>query len=359
MDSKRIKICRRGKSCGFTCISQKKVCRKELPAHLASPLNAKAAELSKPNGSALSTFVKTGRDLSKKLFKKGQIDKVLKMKKDLEKKENDYINFSILRNKIYNASDWKAEAKKNGLDTDGFDSRDAFDGELLKRKSKLGDKVNNLSVKISKAETELYDSFFSTVASANSDKSFDDFFSTKLPSGVDGVVLDSDPFKFLPAISAFDVKESLTDVSKLINKGIGDKIVVGTADPRAWAVKQVSGYPLINVGWAPKRSTLFHEYGHHIEYNNSDINKAAQEWLQARSSGKKAFLKDITKGNYEDDEEAWVGNFFDPYIGKIYDNGTTEVVSMGLEHFSSGKSMMSLYEKDSELFYFMLGIMNG
>ncbi|MBK8013082.1 MAG: hypothetical protein IPK13_17215 [Deltaproteobacteria bacterium] len=50
-----------------------------------------------------------------------------------------------------------------------------------------------------------------------------------------------------------------------------------------------------------------------------------------------------------------LGNFFDPYVGKYYPEGHTEVVSMGLQQFAHPKETCRLAIEDSEHFYFMLG----
>lgn len=42
----KIKVCKKGESCGYTCIASGKTCRKNLPSNLASPLDKRADDLS-------------------------------------------------------------------------------------------------------------------------------------------------------------------------------------------------------------------------------------------------------------------------------------------------------------------------
>ncbi len=62
---------------------------------------------------------------------------------------------------------------------------------------------------------------------------------------------------------------------------------------------------------------------------------------------------------YGGDERALPGNFFDPYVGKVYDEGYTEVIAMGLQFFDSPTGMRQLYERDREHFLFNVGILNS
>jgi len=68
-------------------------------------------------------------------------------------------------------------------------------------------------------------------------------------------------------------------------------------------------------------------------------------------------LRDITGvAGYGDYEVARPGDFYDGYLGKVYEAGTTEVVSLGLEHFSDPELMEALYKKQPDLFDYVLGI---
>lgn len=105
---------------------------------------------------------------------------------------------------------------------------------------------------------------------------------------------------------------------------------------------------------------LFHEFGHHVEYESDTIRQAAQEFVKKRATGEPKSLIELTgDSHYRPDEKAYPDKFIHPYVGKKYEAGHTEVVSMGLEHFAFGSDMVKLYKADKEHFHFMLGIFRG
>lgn len=106
-------------------------------------------------------------------------------------------------------------------------------------------------------------------------------------------------------------------------------------------------------------NTLWHEYGHHLEYSNNEYRLAALDWLKGRSNGEIKSLKElIPNAEFRNDERAYVGNYISPYVGKVSPDGTTEVISMGLERFSSPERMLDFYQQDPEHFFFILGILS-
>lgn len=129
-------------------------------------------------------------------------------------------------------------------------------------------------------------------------------------------------------------------------------------DDRAWASDK--GY--INVGYYSTLDSqmqgLFHEMGHHVEYESKDLQKAVRDWVISRATGDQRPLRELTGDNgYRDDEMAYPDKFVDPYVGKLYEDGYTEVISMGMEHFYRAEDMDFLYSKDPEHFYLILGIL--
>lgn len=79
--------------------------------------------------------------------------------------------------------------------------------------------------------------------------------------------------------------------------------------------------------------TLIHELGHQIEYSNPSIKQAANDFLERRTAGKEVkTLNELTNSTrFEPHEVAKEGGFINPYVGKIYGDKATEVVSMGVE----------------------------
>lgn len=125
-------------------------------------------------------------------------------------------------------------------------------------------------------------------------------------------------------------------------------------DPRAYANR---GEELINVGAGLDLRTQYHEFFHHVEFNSEAYRQAAEEWRDSRAFDKEPeLLKTITGINYDDDEEAMRGNYYDPYVGKIYSDGATEVLSMGGERFATAEDMVKFLDADPGHFKFILGV---
>jgi SPP1 gp7 family putative phage head morphogenesis protein len=109
-------------------------------------------------------------------------------------------------------------------------------------------------------------------------------------------------------------------------------------------------------------STLFHEMGHHVEYGDlpgvTRYGALAREWRDERvTSMSEMSLREITGiEEYSENEVARPGSFFNPYLGKVYKGGSTEVIAMGMEHLDTPASMAALYDKQPDLFDFVIGI---
>lgn len=154
----------------------------------------------------------------------------------------------------------------------------------------------------------------------------------------------------------------------MISDGLGVKTLdkINRTKDRAFA--DLNGKQ-INIGKSADKqdwqTTLWHELGHHAEFNNNEFLKAAHLWLNARKSGKLRPLNAIVGGDrYNSDEVGFPDEFINPYVGKFYGvkagqtllNGPwTEVMSMGLQYFTDAASMLELYQKDQEHFLLILG----
>ena len=140
------------------------------------------------------------------------------------------------------------------------------------------------------------------------------------------------------------------DFCQLTGKDMGVKAIINE-DNRSYAndVKMIIG--LENGSPRGRRQVLFHEMGHFVEFTDPESTKIASDWVERRADGKSELLKTITVNpNYRDDEIASPDNFFHPYVGKEYEDGFTEVHSMGLEQFSDGYKVTQLFKKDREHF---------
>lgn len=107
------------------------------------------------------------------------------------------------------------------------------------------------------------------------------------------------------------------------------------------------------------RLTAIHETMHWLEYNNKNVSSKVTSFLEYRTQGEKAQkLKDLVpNSNYEDNEIAKKDNFFRPYCGKIYNDGATEILSMGLQEIY--ENAVDFSKNDPEYFNFVIDIIQN
>lgn len=137
------------------------------------------------------------------------------------------------------------------------------------------------------------------------------------------------------------------------------KVFTDPERPRAYA----SVFGVINMGKRFDARTLYHEFGHHVEFSNDDLMQANSSWIARRADtdrdtglkGQKRLSEITGNSAYRDDETALTDKWVSPYIGKVYQDGATEVMSMGIEHFSTPRDMKRLYDKDPEHFNLIVG----
>ena len=109
-----------------------------------------------------------------------------------------------------------------------------------------------------------------------------------------------------------------------------------------------------------QKTSLAHEMGHHIEYNSPEIRRKALEFVLSRATAaEQVSIAEMTGNPGYGDEKAYPDDFIHPYVGKVYKQGTTEVISMGLQYFSSPEEMLELYQADREHFLLIVGILYG
>jgi hypothetical protein len=133
-----------------------------------------------------------------------------------------------------------------------------------------------------------------------------------------------------------------------------------SASDRAYA-NTIGGY--IDVGDWVVTSTVFHEMGHFAENQSgwlfidktSNYRAKNSDFIKSRATGEPGLLSVLADNSgYDDDEVAYPDKFIHPYVGKIYEDGETEVLSMGFEYFTSSDRMLELWNKDSEHFKLMI-----
>lgn len=139
------------------------------------------------------------------------------------------------------------------------------------------------------------------------------------------------------------------DFCQLTGKDVGVKAIIHE-DERSYADGENMTIGLEAGSPRSRRKTLFHEMGHFAEFTDPDSKEIASDWVKKRATGEPRSLREMTGQNYREDEMAVPDNFFDDYVGKKYPDDFTEVHSMGLEVFSSGRDIAKLFKKDREHF---------
>lgn len=333
--SKGKRICTKGYSCGLSCISLSKACRKGFTEGIAVTLDNRLAvynnpayrpkEVSKPKPEtapykppkSLNQFIKLGKEVADKYLGKEAEEKISQLERKLEDPNLSDLEKFQVKMELTKAKSFRFSNLRNTLLAAGKDRKNLGASELMK--------------------TTLFASEARVIKQRLGG-------STETP-------------RSLKLAEKRETREHLEEFLDLIG-GISarERIQFMYEEPRAYATEARGGEPpLLNIGRNSK-STIFHEMGHHLEFNNLDLAKAANKFIEKRATGPVQPLSEITGNkNYGEDEVAYPDKFISPYVGKKYNGWATEVVSVGLEHFSSAKGMAKLYEQDPEHFFLILG----
>jgi hypothetical protein len=114
--------------------------------------------------------------------------------------------------------------------------------------------------------------------------------------------------------------------------------VDGGGRANAEGVEAIQTDKTINIGSYFNKRVLWHELAHYIE--NDPVAKAASNGfiISRRESDTIHKLKDLAPlCSYDEHEVAYKDSFVDPYVGKVYVDGVTEVFSMGVERLCNPK----------------------
>ncbi|NMG11138.1 polymorphic toxin-type HINT domain-containing protein [Brasilonema sp. UFV-L1] len=168
-------------------------------------------------------------------------------------------------------------------------------------------------------------------------------------------LVDKINFQNLGEITTQTLKSTYQDFFELTGgKGARSIKTLKYDDPRAYASRYDN---TINIGKGAEKGTQFHEAGHHVEFESKDLQMAMNIWRNQRAySLQYKSLKELTGIDYDDDEVALEDKYLDPYVGKVYANDSTEVLSMGIEHFTDAKTMRRLRETDKQHFDLIMGV---
>jgi hypothetical protein len=118
----------------------------------------------------------------------------------------------------------------------------------------------------------------------------------------------------------------------------------------------------IEVGARPSASVLFHELAHLLEACAPEVATLLGRWVDGRSAlahGGDVVVAPLASlpghGAYGPHEHVKLDHFVTPYVGKLYPDGATEVLSVGFQHFVDARSMRDLLALDPEHFFLVLG----
>jgi hypothetical protein len=161
-----------------------------------------------------------------------------------------------------------------------------------------------------------------------------------------------------------DAREGLRRAIQMSRGGIDGSEAglerVQARSKRAYAKKDQK---LIDVGQPRRDMTMqavaMHEYAHHLEYSSNNARAAAKQWLVNRATGQAQPLRKLTGRNYGIDEVALPDSFIDPYVGRVYRSGSTEVFSVGFQYFSDIRSMVKLWQGDRDHFNLVVGLLRS
>lgn len=133
----------------------------------------------------------------------------------------------------------------------------------------------------------------------------------------------------------------------------------GSRRANAVGIEQRKGEKIINLGSSFNKTVLFHELAHHLE--NDPIAKAASNGflLKRRESQTVYRLRDLTGHNgYGPREVAYKDGFIDPYVGKVYSDGITEVFSVGVQYLANPKDAAIFAAKDPHHYELITGYLS-
>ena len=164
-------------------------------------------------------------------------------------------------------------------------------------------------------------------------------------------------------LSEADIRASIETFSRMTG-GRGSRLLAKVVmdDDRAWADDETGELNIGSHGGAAEKAvkTLFHEMGHFLEFEDPKIANAANEWIRSRATGKLTSLREaMPQFDYGEDEMHYPDHFIDPYVGKVYSDRTTEVISMGMEYLASPVKMVELYNADPGHFHLILGVLKN
>lgn len=146
----------------------------------------------------------------------------------------------------------------------------------------------------------------------------------------------------------------------VFNRLVSSSVASGNVDVSGKGRGRASfGYKM-NFTSGSGTTTFVHEMGHWLEYTNRNVGASARQFRGIRTADDKGTvsLRLVTQNKgYDKSERALLDKFIEPYMGKVYNDGSTEIVSMGLQYFYSDP--LKLAQQDPGYFSFIFNLVRG
>jgi hypothetical protein len=96
----------------------------------------------------------------------------------------------------------------------------------------------------------------------------------------------------------------------------------------------------VHLNTLPVVEDIIHEEGHFLEsrgftYDGESIKRAVGRFFVSRTGGeaRQSLAELMPRHAFRAGEESKTDHFMDPYMGKLYPDGSTELIAMGLQAF--------------------------
>ena len=161
----------------------------------------------------------------------------------------------------------------------------------------------------------------------------------------------------VPPASRATVAEATKIISRLVDKRVAPRVGVNVS--RSQRAFYTDRNRLIHINGKTSLSTVVHEIMHDIEFAYPEISAKTKAFLLKRAEGQSPKkLKTLTGYNYRADEVAyedqWVQRGGSHYMGKVYPDKATELLTMGMERLIANPKAFA--DQDPEYFRFLLEI---
>jgi len=110
----------------------------------------------------------------------------------------------------------------------------------------------------------------------------------------------------------------------------------------------------VNVAATTREDTVVHELGHWLDNHSPEVQRKVTAFYNRRTQG---YALEPLGAGFDASEMTRRDKFLDPYMGKIYSDGATEIVSMGAEYFYNQTARMAM--EDPDMFDFIFNLLRG